>query len=447
MSGEPRIPLVDAGGAELETLLAPITPNEFVREYWARKPLFVKGFAGKYAGFFDAAAFSRAVTPPGPFPDDFLRASFDRKTAAGTSAPATPADDMTSSVFRANPDQAVPLYAAGATLCMSQVEARVPSLVPFLAAIKRQLGFPGRVSFNAYLSPPGSGFNWHFDGRIASTLQIEGTKRWRFSQDVAVTWPRGNGTLRADGSAAYSDPALAASDDRLIPLDERNIAEVLLEPGDLLILPAGAWHEACGGAGGSLALNLSFNALSYTHIARTLLDTLLSGEPAWRCPQPVLPGTMPGLADTDGIAAITAQLQRAAELLGSLRGDSAAVIRLWESLVHNPNPGTTPPRTPPVRAETVGPDDRLRVRADGNVSAMLADGGTRLCIAVGTSRSVELTGSAVAFTQRLLAQRAFTAGECVGWNAGGADFTWSDVASMLTTLKREGLIEDAVAAS
>jgi ribosomal protein L16 Arg81 hydroxylase len=440
------VPLRDAApGDELRALLAPVTPQEFVREYWGRKPLYVKGFKEKYAGLFDAETFSRALSAPGPAPDDFLRASFDRKTADGTSAAAAP-NELRSTAFRATPDQAVPLFDAGATLCVSQMETRVPALAPLLAAVKRQLGYPGKASFNAYLSPPGSGFNWHFDSRIASTLQIEGTKRWRFAPHAALPWPRANGTLRADGSARYTDPGVVAADwEQLVPFDERDATEVLLEPGDLLILPAGVWHEACGGTGGSLALNLSFTPVSYTLLVRNLLDTVLSADPGWRSLAPVLPGDEPGAADPDGIAAIGAQLARAAAALQALSGDSAAVVRIWEAFVQNPTPGAPVPPAPPIVATPIAAERRLRVRPD--VYAMLADGGTRLCIAAGQQRSVEVSGDAIAFVQRMLREREFTAGDAQAWNGRGTAFAWSDVAATLEHLQRHGVIEDASTAA
>jgi hypothetical protein len=436
--------IADAAGDELRVLLAPTTPDAFVHDYWAKKPLFVKGFPEKFAGFFDAETFSRIVSAPGPAAADFLRASFDKKTAAGESAPPKTADEMLSSVFRANPDQAIALFDAGATLCASQLETRAPALATFLATIKRQLGYPSKLSFNAYLSPPQSGFNWHFDSRIASTLQIEGTKRWRFSNTPAIAWPRSNGSLRADGTAHYTDTGAAAADwERLAPLDRADVSEVLLEPGDLLILPAGIWHEACGGAEGSLALNLTFSPLSYTLLVRSLLDTLLTPEPSWRGPVPVLPGEMPGEVDPDGIAAITAMLSRAAAVLQSLRGDSVAVVRLWESFVHNANPGTPLPKAPRIPASPVVPAQRLRIRPDGNVSAMLADEGTRLCIVSGVNREIELSGPAVRFVQRILTEKEFVAGDCTAWGDGEAPFMWDDVQAVLTELMREGLLAEA----
>jgi hypothetical protein len=438
-----HLPLAEGNGSELAALLWPVTPAEFVHEYWGKKPLFVKGFPWKYAGFFDTEAFDAAIAPGANVPTDFLRASFDKKTPAGSSAIPPIADEPLSSVFRATLEQAVPLYDAGATLCVSQIEARVTRLAPFLAAIKRQLGYPGRACFNAYLSPPGTGFNWHFDSRIASTLQIEGTKRWRFSNLPATPWPLGNGTLRGDGTPRYTDgPATRDGWERLVAFEPRDTTEVVLEPGDLLILPAGVWHEACGGERGSLALNLTFNPISYTLLVRDLLDTLLTPEPGWRSPTPVLPGATAGEADPDGIAAISEQLARAADALRSLSGDSAAVVRLWESFVQNPNPNLPAPRAPAVAAPPVRADQRLRVRNDGNVCAMLADGGSRLCLLV-ANREIELTGPAVRFVQRMLAAREFRAADALAWADDGAEFVWSDVGVMLTSLLREGLLETA----
>jgi hypothetical protein len=440
------MPLREARGCELRALLAPITPEVFVRDYWAKRPLFVKGFRDKYAGFFGAEDFSRALTVSRPGDDDFLRVSFDRKTDAGRSVVAA-GGELRSQAFRANVDQAVPLFDAGATLCVSQIETRVPSLTPFVAAIKRQLGYPGKVAFNAYLSPPGAGFNWHFDSRIASTLQIEGTKRWRFSHVAAIAWPRGNGSVRADGSAAYTDPTITAADwERLAPLDESQTTDVLLEPGDLLVLPAGVWHEACGGSGGSLALNLSFTPISYTVIVRNLLESLLTRDAGWRGPAPVLPASEPGCVDPDAVAEISAQLAHASAVLGSLSGDSAAVVRLWQSLVHHPNPGAPAPPAAPLVATPVTADQRLRVRADGEISARLADAGSRLCVAIGTSRSIELSGPAIPFVLRILAAGEFVAGDALRWNDGGT-WSWGDVAATLTKLKREGLIEDVIASA
>ncbi len=435
--------MLESTGDELRALLSPVSPERFVHEYWGQKALFVKGFPEKYRGLFSRDAFVEALALPVPHAPDFLRASFDKKGGAAEDARPRSRDELASAAFNATPEQALPLFRAGATLCATQVEARVPVLAPFAAAIKRQLGYPGRVTFNAYLSPPGAGFNWHWDSRIASTLQIEGTKKWRFSNTTAIAWPRANGALRGDGSGYYVDGKPSAPWEQVTRLDEKDTTEVLLEPGDLLILPAGAWHDAAGGEGGSLALNLSFTAVSYTVLVRELLDQLLSADPGWRGPSPLLPlaGAPAGEVDPRGLEEIARQLRRAADALGSVAADHPALVGIWSSFVQATGFGTASVRAREAGAVEAG--DRLCVRRDGNVYARMADGGARLRVFIGTSGQVDATGPEIALIQRILSARTFTAGDCAGWGDTADPLAWDAVAETLTALVREGLLERA----
>jgi ribosomal protein L16 Arg81 hydroxylase len=433
--------LVDAAGDDLVALLSPVAPQTFVNEYWGRKPLYVKGFREKYKGFFDGAAFIQAVSTPSRVPGDFLRASFDKKTPAAKSAAGEPAD--LTQAFPISAELAGPLFEAGATLCLTDIDTRVPRLAHFVAAIKRQLGYPGRVSFNAYLSAPGSGLNWHFDGRIASTLQIEGSKKWRFSNRVAIEWPRGNGAHMTDGSARYADSKTTprAEWERLAPLDKNAVTEVVLEPGDLLILPAGTWHDASGGTSGSLALNLSFNPVSYTSLIGDLLDSLLARDPGWRSPKPLIArqGGLPGEVDPRALEALKKQLENAAETLGSLAADSSALVALWSTFVQNDSPPIAIAKSAPSSAP-IAPGDRFRVRADGNVYVQTAENGTKLSIAIGHTRT-EAMGGAMYFVQRAIAAREFAASECFAWGVGETRLTPVDVEQVLAHLVNEGLLE------
>jgi hypothetical protein len=435
-----QIRVVDAAGDDLAALLSPVAPQTFVNEYWGKKPLYVKGFRERYKGFFDGPSFIQAVSTPGRAAGE-LRASFDKKTPAAAKSAGEAAD--TTQAFPIAPELAGPLFEAGATLCLTDIDARVPRLAHFVAAIKRQLGYPGRVSFNAYLSAPGSGLNWHFDGRIASTLQIEGSKKWRFSNRVAIEWPRGNGAHLTDGSARYTDSKTTARAEweRLLPLDKNAVTEVVLEPGDLLILPAGTWHDASGGASGSLALNLCFNPISYTSIVGDLLDTLLASDPGWRSPRPLIPlqGALPGEVDPRALELVKRQLENASDALRALSADSSAVVALWSSFVQGASPPIAPRSTAP--AAPIAPADRFRVRADGSVYVQTAEKGTRLSIAIGPHARTEAVGGAMYFVQRAIAARAFAANDCLAWGERETRLGWSDVEQVLAHLVNEGLIE------
>ncbi len=301
-------PLLDAVGSELSALLSPITLATFVREYWAKKPLYVKGFPDKYKGLFSREVFVRALSAPGPAPEDFLHASFDKGKGSTASKAA---DEWASSTFKANPEEAMPLFKAGATLCVTLMETRVPALAPIVGAIKRQLGYPGNVHFNAYLS---SGrriqlaLRWtdrehSANRRDQAVAVLQSTGRALASVERGPSGRRDRSVHRPPRSAARVHRFLAGGEEyRGIPFDENDTTEVVLEPGNLLILPAGVWHDACAGDGGSLALNLSFSPISYTLLARNLLDALLTPDPAWRAPPPLLPlpGGAPGEVDPAG---------------------------------------------------------------------------------------------------------------------------------------------------
>lgn len=436
-------PLIACGDrSALQALLGTIAPETFVRDYWARQPLYLKGDPQRYAGLLDARGFERAVCDSGPIPVGALRATFDKKTPDGRSAPVAVGASPISKVFLVKAQDAFSLFAEGATLCLSQVETRVTSLVPLLAAVKRQLGYPGTVSFNAYLSPPHAGFNWHFDARVACTLQLEGKKRWRYTSRPVTPWPQSNGTLFSDGTVRYAAVGSESTwhTSGLAGPDPRDVHESLLEPGDLLMLPAGIWHEACSDDGQSLALNLSFSRITYGLLIQQLLDSRLSADPEWRNVAPTLATDEPGAVALDGIAAITAQLRHATEVLNSLRGDSAAVVRLWESLVQQ----RTVPRGPLPHTDDalVLPQHRVHVRADGDFYTMLADAGSRLLVLLGATGELEFNGPSIAFIQRILREGEFVAGDCVHWGSG-EPFAWPDVCALLTELRRQGLITTA----
>ena len=128
----------------------------------------------------------------------------------------------------------------------------------------------------AYASPDGCGFNTHFDKGIATTLQIEGRKRWRYSTAPAVCCPTDNALVTPGGGVRYVGRTASslASWERVEDVNQSSFEEVTLEPGDVLCLPAGTWHDAKA-IGRSLALNLSFQPLDFQAFLSFALGGLL----------------------------------------------------------------------------------------------------------------------------------------------------------------------------
>ncbi|GAA0417282.1 cupin domain-containing protein [Streptomyces luteireticuli] len=123
---------------------------------------------------------------------------------------------------------------SGATLVLSEVDAFHAGVGRLAAAVEHELR--ERVEVTAYAAWPGTkGYGTHRDDHDVLVLQLGGRKRWRLHGRAAG--PAG-AALAADGTAG---PA---------------VADVVLEPGQVLYLPRGWWHSACAEEGPSLHLTL-----------------------------------------------------------------------------------------------------------------------------------------------------------------------------------------------
>lgn len=141
--------------------------------------------------------------------------------------------------------------ARGHTICADDVSGFDAGLAAVAEALVRDLGCAGG-RFNAYLSPAGARTPMHFDTRVSTTLQLTGRKRWRYQRTAAAPNPSANGQIDRFGDTQWMAPVV----DREPPPRPSGLEVVELGPGDLLCVPAGAWHEVSALERG-LALNLS----------------------------------------------------------------------------------------------------------------------------------------------------------------------------------------------
>ncbi|HEU5136575.1 MAG TPA: cupin domain-containing protein [Steroidobacteraceae bacterium] len=117
------------------------------------------------------------------------------------------------------------LLASGATLILNSLDAHCASAARLGEEVSRFAGFP--TCSNAYVSFGGNGsFGAHWDTHDVVVLQLVGRKRWRVGPPT-FPLPLPGQTSRRSGEAAPPPWTL----------------DVRLEPGDLLYLPRGWWHE------------------------------------------------------------------------------------------------------------------------------------------------------------------------------------------------------------
>ena len=255
------------GGQAAEYLFSPLGRSAFAADYWAQRPVYIKGQPDKFCGFFDA---------------NLLRCHLQQmvESTLPQSVVVKSSRDHGRTHEIVDPGSANRILHGGGTLCVEGLETVEPSLAVAAAAIKRDLGFCGKTDFRCYWSSDGHGFDMHFDARVATTLQIEGSKRWTFSEEVALPWPH------YQVQAGMQSRELQDWE-QYRPVGQCTLRDVLLEPGDVLCLPASTWHAA-EARGESLALNLAF-AFPRGLWARfySLLGDMITTVPEWRQPPPL----------------------------------------------------------------------------------------------------------------------------------------------------------------
>lgn len=319
----------------LDSLLAPMSVEEFVRDYWTVRSLYVPGVPSKFAGLFDLDRFRAAVAPRPDIPaDPLFRLNGIIPARAGE-----PLTRMTSMPTAA--DRVDAMLAAGTTICVNKISAYDARLDAVARAAVRALGWTGTAFFNAYLSPGDSGADVHWDSQVTTALQISGSKRWRFAPRPALAWPGRPAQLDDDGSVVYFGVEPDAAGLAAERVDVSAFEEVVLEPGDLLCLPAGTWHSAKG-VGHSLALNLAFGRARVPDFVAAMVAVVLGAQPEWRSGLPPVPTAAAGSsAGNDGpspaaVAYLSERLAEAAKALESADPGGRAMGAAWRRLLGEP---------------------------------------------------------------------------------------------------------------
>ncbi|MGJ8682533.1 JmjC domain-containing protein [Paraglaciecola sp.] len=255
--------LATLNGHELDELISPISREEFVNSYFSKTSVHIAGSTQKVEQIFSWEKLQLALKRGEGITDKSynIKASFAEGEDSGDPHGATDISHK----------QVIDVLNDGGTICISNIQMADPFLAKWALAICAQLNFTGTVGINCYVSQDGSGFPMHYDARVATSIQIAGKKRWKYSTKSAKPWPKTNAVYQS-GETNNKVGTLP---------NDMDIREVVLNPGDVLCLPAGAWHSACG-IGCSMALNLSFSPQNYLEHILPSLKNLAESNPSWR---------------------------------------------------------------------------------------------------------------------------------------------------------------------
>lgn len=144
----------------------------------------------------------------------------------------------------------------GAALVISEIHETDRELQAFAHMLHSDFGLP--VSISTVHSCKGKAtFTPHIDTTDLFVVHVEGEKRWTL--DGYTVSP-----------TSYRDETLFSK------IDKTTREEVILRPGDVLYIPAGAWHDTAAITNNSLSINISIHSKRNIDLAYTILNLYLS---------------------------------------------------------------------------------------------------------------------------------------------------------------------------
>jgi bifunctional lysine-specific demethylase and histidyl-hydroxylase MINA len=290
----------------LAELLAPISEDAFFAEHHDRAPLHVQGGAAKFAQVLSWRQINRLLDQTHIWSAQSLKLVLD-----GVPVPpeqycvrATGRDNTP--VLQPEARMVAPWVARGASVVMNDVD----SLTPGLAAVSDALEGAGlgKAQANVYISwKSHKAFPAHFDTHDVWAVQVEGEKIWNIWEGRAE-WPIAHAGFRL----AQEQHERAKG---------RLRGQVRMQPGDLLYLPRGWYHDALAEAESSVHIAYGVHAPLGVDLMNILLERAVY-DSEFRKPLP----------RQDGSAAAQAALAMRAGVLGQRVAELARDPKVMEVL-------------------------------------------------------------------------------------------------------------------
>ena len=227
-------------GSAFSLFLNGFDPDRFFADYWERRSLHIPGS--------DARRFAHLIS---------AESLFEREAKRCQHLKASTRDrDGWNVEVRIQPEQAQKMYRAGMTICASVLDESGP-IGEVTQAYRSGITTAAPPHVNCYYSPDARGYGLHFDTHPVWILQVAGSKHWTVGREPAVANPPFN-VIFPPRRDRIRLPWITI--DRPDVANRDRFMEVVLDPGDVLYMPAGAWHAARA-EGSSLALTVALGRI------------------------------------------------------------------------------------------------------------------------------------------------------------------------------------------
>lgn len=338
--------------ATFADLIAPVTPEEFFRDYYGRKPLHIPGAADKFAGVMSWDHLNRLLNMTALWSQETIVLKHDTRTIPPQAYSTQVTDRRDQQALQPDPAKVMDFIRRGASFGLNRIDTFDAGMRAVGAALEEALA--GRAQANLYCSRKETqAFDVHFDTHDVFALHCEGEKEWHLYETV-------------------EDNPIHHPLFRRQPVEQRRaragrvVQTVLLKPGDLLYVPRGVYHDA-------LCVTDNCVHIAYgvtTVIGIDVLTLLTNRAPA----EGLFRRTLPNPASADYEEALKARLTELGDQLKAMATDQQTLdfIRQYQREIFRttrggftlPIEGAPPkpqPAQPPARKPAPPPQARAAI--------------------------------------------------------------------------------------
>jgi len=273
-----------------DDIMAPIGAETFMAEYEGKKPLHLKGAADKFAKVMSWPLLNDLLGQASIWSAQSLLLVLDKEPVPAQKYCASAAGRDGGQVLRPDPAEVQRYLQKGATLVANDIDNLSDGLTAFSRSVEQALG--GKVQGNLYCSSKRrQGFAAHFDTHDVYAVHVEGTKTWHIYEGVAED-PIAHPMFKTLGRDHHEKAK------------GKLLMDVKMEPGDLLYLPRGQYHDALADEGGAVHIAFGVTYPIGMDVMSMLFEKVLA-KPIFRAnlPRPAtgdLGGRLAKLADEIG---------------------------------------------------------------------------------------------------------------------------------------------------
>ena len=235
------------------SLLAPITPNVFFKDYFGQKPLHIPGNSEKFAGLFDWADLNRIINTGHIWNANTFKLVLDNEQIPPTAF-------MPQGIL--NVKEVSTYIKQGASVVLSGMETYSEGSAALAASLQAAIG--GLSRCNLYCSfKQHPGFLPHFDLMDVFVFQIDGEKDWEIFETHFESPMLKPGCHQMSFSREQHATNKGSIEKRLT-----------MKPGDLLYIPKGKYHAAIASSEHSLHLTYGMEPPRALNFVESIVESL-----------------------------------------------------------------------------------------------------------------------------------------------------------------------------